>query len=251
MSDGKLAWWTNSQRSWVRKWMRATQKGTERLLAHGQSLYSCWCVFHPLSALLWQPRVGGKVLSARWSGCTTGYTSPAAVRSEGFTSGPLGEEPVFTASASLPNLCTMSPAWICYTSFKWIYGPINGESLCIIKSRADLSGIQFNNYWSNSIIFRYVVSVSEDLEDLLRAFDRQDNTFYCSVTKPVLHRPCTHLIYISKLQKDWIQVWSLCLSPDLEKDVQRTPTCTSLYLKPSSQVNYEKFLLLCFDKWLI
>lgn len=219
-----------------------------------KSLFPCTHVFHPLSALLWQPRVDGKVLSACWSGCTTGYKSPVAInRSEGFMSWPFEEEPVFTASTSFPDLCSMSPAWICYTSFKWIYGPINGESLCIIKSRTDLSGIQFNNYLSNnSIIFRYVVSVSADLEDLLGAFDRQDDsTFYCSLTKPVLHRPCTPLIHVSKLREDCIQVWRVCLSLDLEKNVQKTCTCTSPYLRPSPQASYEKCLPLCSDKWFI
>lgn len=228
------------------------KKNRETSGTWAKSLFPCTRVFHPLSALLWQPRVDGTGLSACRSGCTTGYKSLAAInRSEGFTSRPLGEEPDFTASASLPNLCSISPAWTCYTSFKWIYRPINGESLCIIKRRTDLSGVQFNNYLSNSIIFRYVVSVSADLEDLLGAFDRQDSTFYCSVTKPVLHKPCTHLIYVSKLQKDCVQIWSVCLSLDLEKDVQRTCICTSPYLRTSPQANYERSLPLGSDKWLI
>lgn len=156
-----------------------------------------------------------------------------------------------TTLASFPNFCSTSPAWICCTSFKWIYGPINGESLCIIKSRTDLSGIQFNNYLSNSIIFRYVVSVSADLEDPLGAFDGQESTFNCSVTKSVLHRPCTHLFDISKLQKDCVQVWSVYLSLDWEEDVQRTSTCTSPYLRTSPQASSEKCLPLCSDRWFI
>ena len=199
MSRGNLAWWTDREDGGESGQEHNMKKNRETSDTRAKFLFPCTRVFQPLSALLWQPRADGKVLSACRSGWATGYKSPAAInRSEGFTSWPLGEEPVFTASASFPNLCSMSPAWICYTSFKWIYGPINGESLCIIKSRIDLSGIQLNNYLSNSIIFRYVVLVSADIEDLLGAFDRQDNsTFYCSVTKPVLqktlHIPCLHV----------------------------------------------------------
>lgn len=101
------------------------------------------------------------------------------VQVRGLPSSPPGGEPEFGASASLPILSSLSPAWICYTPSKWIYGPINGESLCIIKSRTDLTGIQFNNYSGNSIIFRYVVSVSADPEDLLGALDRQNFSLLC------------------------------------------------------------------------
>lgn len=151
------------------------------------------------------------------------------------------------APALFPKLSSRSPAWACCASFKWIYGPIKGESLCTIKSRTDLSGIQFNNYLSNSIIFRYVVSVSADLEGLLGAFDRQDSTFYCSVTNPAPHRPCTHLISASKLQKDcggfvWAWTWRrMCkgLLPALSP-------VWGLLLRPIM-----KNFCLCADKWLI
>ena len=44
-----------------------------------------------------------------------------------------------------------------------IYGLLNFESLCVIKSLAGLSGIQSHNCWSNSIIFKYAVSAAREL----------------------------------------------------------------------------------------
>lgn len=167
------------QEGWLREWIREQhEKKTERLLAEWQSsffsLYTCFsCPFSPALAgqagwggveiLLEKFHIRGLHVLAPWRGAS------------------------LEAPALLPKLCSRSPAWLCCAPFKWIYGPINGESLCTIKSRTDLSGIQFNNYLSNSIIFRYVVSVSADLEDLLGAFDRQDSTLSCSVTNPALH----------------------------------------------------------------
>lgn len=183
----------SGQEGQLREWIRKQREKEQRdLWQRGKallSLYTCFsCPFSPALAgqggwgsaeiLLERFHIRGLHVLAPWRGAS------------------------LEAPASFPKLCSTSPAWVCCTSFKWIYGPINGESLCTIKSRTDLSGIQFNNYLSNSIIFRYVVSVSADLEDLLGAFDRQDSTSYCSFTNPDLHRPCTYLIHVSKLHKD-------------------------------------------------
>lgn len=218
------------QEGWLREWIREKcEKKPERLLAEGQSpffsLYTCFsCPFSPALAgqagwggveiLLEKFHIRGLHVLAPWRGAS------------------------LEAPALLPKLCSRSPAWLCCAPFKWIYGPINGESLCTIKSRTDLSGIQFNNYLSNSIIFRYVVSVSADLEDLLGAFDRQDSTLSCSVTNPALHRPHTHL-------KTSDRLWRVCLSLDVEKDVQRTYPCSSPCLRAAPLANYEKLLRLC------
>lgn len=73
---------------------------------------------------------------------------------------------VFISKRSQPVPC-MEP----FSLPARIYDPINGESLCVIKRRADLSAIQFHNYWSNLIIFRYVALASVDLEDLPVVFN--------------------------------------------------------------------------------
>lgn len=157
MSYGKLTWWTNIQEKMAKRaGKRATWKRTERLLARGQSLYFPVHVFHPLSAQ-------GRWQSAERLRHRSQITSCHQRVRGASRLGPLERSQTW---ASRPNLSSMAPAWMCYTSSIWIYSPINGESLCIIKSWTDLSGIQFNNYLSNSIIFRYVVSVSADLEDL-------------------------------------------------------------------------------------
>lgn len=203
LSAGKLVWWSSSRRGWLREWMREQHEREQRDCWHMDEVFASLltCLSPPFSPTL--AAQGGW----RGAGCLptplcyglqiTGCHQPG----RGLHASTPWRGARLYSFAFIPNLCSTSPAQICYTSFKWIYGPINGESLCIIKSRADLSGIQFNNYLSNSVIFRYVVSVPADLEDLLGAFDRQDSTFYCSVTKPVLHRPCTHLVSGSKLQK--------------------------------------------------
>lgn len=134
---------------------------------------------------------------------------------------------------SRPLQCV--PAWVWYASFKWIYGPINGESLCIIKSRTDLTGVQFNNYLSNSIIFRYVVSVSADLEDLLGALGKQ-HFFTAQLLKPFF-LGCTQLRHVSKLRKQFVQLWSVCVNLDVKKDAQRPCTCTFPSLEPSPLVS--------------
>lgn len=172
---------------------RAMWERTERLLAEGQILFFFtvhvfFMPFQPCSGR--QGGWGGVEILLEWFHIRGLHILAPWWRAS------------LEAPALFPKLSSRSPAWACCASFKWIYGPIKGESLCTIKSRTDLSGIQFNNYLSNSIIFRYVVSVSADLEGLLGAFDRQDSTFYCSVTNPAPHRPCTHLISASKLQKD-------------------------------------------------
>lgn len=174
------------QEGWLREWIREQHEKEQRhFWQRGNtvlSLYRCFsCPFSP--AVAGQGGWGGAEILLEW----------LHTRGRGAS---------LEAPAPFPKLCSRCPAWVCCASLRWINGPINGESLCTTKSRRDLSGIQFNNYLSNSIISRYVVSVSADLEDLLGAFDRQYSNFSCSVTNPALHRPCTNLIHISKLQED-------------------------------------------------
>lgn len=132
------------------------KKNREASGTWAKSLFPCTHVFHPLSAQ------GGWQSAERLRHRSQITSCHQRVRGASRL-GPLERSQSW---ASRPSLSSMAPAWMCYTSSIWIYSPINGESLCIIKSWTDLSGIQFNNYLSNSIIFRYVVSVSVDLEDL-------------------------------------------------------------------------------------
>lgn len=190
------------------------------------------CLSSPFSAAL-AARLGGKMLSA----C---QRLQIMKRSEGFTSWPLEKNQSLQLCFPFQTSAACPQPGFCHTFLRWIYGPINGESLCMIKSRTDLNAIQFNNYLSNSIIFRYVVSMSTDLEDPL-------------FTAVLLNQSFTHLAHTSSALENFGMnaIWSVCLSLGLEKDVQRTCTCTSPRLRTSPQASDEKLLPLCSDKWWI
>lgn len=63
------------------------------------------------------------------------------------------------------TICSMSKQRQTYLGPEYffiggIYGLINSEPLCLMKSLTDLSSTQFHNCWSNSIIFKYAVSAA-------------------------------------------------------------------------------------------